>query len=324
VFGFGGIRRLVGLASALCAGLGAALVVPTPAAGADSAPVNVVPPSVVGTARVGETVACRPGAWTGAPTSYGVGWVRDGWVVAGADGPERVLVAEDVGHQVTCRVQASNAVGTSGWVVGTPIVVQAPATLTPDPPATLDPPEGPPTRACEGVPSVLVGGGADWTRRRAVSLRITTPAGAQAVEISDRADFAGAVRRPLSGTCLYPWQLTGSADAAPKVIWVRFPGAADPTAAVSGRIRLDDSRPVVTRAHARWRNRRGGWVLTVRAEDQGSGLMWFQVARPDGTVRRTHPIGADVVSWDRSVIRRVRFCDRVGNRTGWVRVQFLS
>lgn len=309
MFGFGGIRRLVGLASVLSVALGAL----APAAAADGVPVNVVPPSVIGTARVGETVSCRPGTWTGAPTSYGVGWVRDGWVLAGSDAPERVLVADDAGRQVTCRVQASSAAGTSGWVVGSTVVVQAAAPVV-----------DPPTRACQGGPSVTIGGGGDWTRRRAVRLQVRTPAGAAAVEIADNPAFAGAVRRPLSETCEYPWRLTGTASAVPKAVHVRFPGAADPMSAVSDRIRLDDSRPVIVKAHARWRNRRGGWVLTVRAVDRGAGLMWFQVSRANGSVRRTHSVGDTVVSWDRSVIERVRFSDRLGNRTGWVRVQFLS
>lgn len=314
MFGFGGIRRTIRAAvvGVWCAA--ALLVVPGPAAAAAvEPPVNLVLPAVVGTARSGEVVGCSAGTWSGAPTSYGVVWLRDGWPIADGTALQRRLVDGDVGHTIACRVRMTNDAG-SATATSAPQVVAAARTVAPPPTST----------ACTGSPAVVVAGGADWTRSRTVELRVRTPVGATRVEIANRPDFADVQRRSLSARCAYSWQLPALDLATTRTVYVRFPGAADPVTAVSDAIRLDGSAPVIVRAHARWRNSRHGWVLTVRAEDAGAGLMWFQVSRRDGTVRRTYGVRSEVVTWDRSVIERVRFADRLGNRTGWVRVQFLS
>jgi hypothetical protein len=176
---------------------------------------------------------------------------------------------------------------------------------------------------CAGSPSVGVDGGAVWTRQRLVTLRVTVPAGASELEIANTPDFGDAQSRPLSPSCTYGWQLPSGSSDPERNVYVRFTGATDPSAVVSTRVWLDQEEPVIVRADARWRNRRNGWVLTVRAVDLGSGLGLFWTSRRDGTVRR-HYAGSDqVVTWDRSTIERVRYVDRLGNRTGWVRVRFL-
>jgi hypothetical protein len=188
-----------------------------------------------------------------------------------------------------------------------PVVVAAPALAT---------------DGCTGAPSVLVNGGAAWTRRSLVELRVTVPSGATEVEIANAPDFSDARLLPLSPSCRYGWRLDGDPAVAMRTVHVRFPGTAAP--AVADRVWVDADEPVVVRADATWSNRRGGWVLHTRAIDLGSGPAWFQTSRRNGSVRRTHPRDRTVVTWDRSVIERVRFADRLGNRTGWVRVRFLS
>ena len=101
---------------------------------------------------------------------------------------------------------------------------------------------------------------------------------------------------------------------------MRFTGAAGYAV---GRIRLDSVAPRITRLEARWSNRRRGWVLTLRGEDVGIGPAWFETAKVDRSSRRRYGWQRTVTSADSSVVALVRVADRLGNRTGWVRVLFL-
>lgn len=50
------------------------VVLPAPAGAAETAPVEVQPPTITGTARPGETLTASPGTWTGDPTGYTYRW----------------------------------------------------------------------------------------------------------------------------------------------------------------------------------------------------------------------------------------------------------
>lgn len=281
-------------------------------------PVSIDPPEVVGTARPGGRLACRPGTWDGRP-SIGYAW-RAGRTTLGS-GASYDVRAGDVGRRLVCTVRATNAAGTS-TATSSPVTVTVAGDPGPDPDPGVTPP---PVTACTaGAPSVVIAGGATWTRLRAVDLRVRTPAGATRLEIADNPAFVGAVRRALSPHCTYRWELAGRSSGAPKRVYVRFPGAADPTTPVTDGIGYDAAGPLITKAHARWRNARHGWVLTVRAQDPESGIASYQVSKGNGFGRRTYPWRHTIVTTDRSQIERVRFADRLGNRTGWVRVQFLT
>lgn len=276
-------------------------------------PVSIDPPEVVGTARPGGRLTCRPGSWDGRP-SVDYAW-RSGRTTLGS-GASYDVRPGDVGRRLVCTVRATNAAGSS-TASSSPVTVTAPA--DPDPALT------PPVTACTaGEPSVVIAGGATWTRSRTVDLRIRTPYGATRLEIADNPGFVGAVRRALSPRCTYRWELAGRSSGAPQRVYVRFPGAADPTTPVVDGIGYDVAGPLITKAHARWRNARHGWVLTVRARDPESGIASYQVSKRSGLGRRTYPWRHTIVTTDRSQIERVRFIDRLGNRTGWVLVQFLG
>jgi len=76
-------------------------------------PVNTSAPAVTGTATVGSTLSCSMGNWTYVPTSYTYQWLRNGGNIAGATASTRVLAAADVGTNVSCRVTATNAAGST-------------------------------------------------------------------------------------------------------------------------------------------------------------------------------------------------------------------
>jgi Ca2+-binding RTX toxin-like protein len=87
---------------------------------ATAAPVNVVPPSITGTTRVGLLVTAAPGSWTGTPTpTFTYTWQRcnsDGTGCAnipGATSSSYTIVAADAGKKLQVSVRATNTAGTS-------------------------------------------------------------------------------------------------------------------------------------------------------------------------------------------------------------------
>ena len=105
-----------GLTLKLCL---AGLVVATAATAAPAAvPVNIDPPTVTGTARVGEVLTAHNGTWDNAPTTFAYRWLRcnqlgNSCVQLAADGETYRLGRPDVGNTLRVRVRASNADGSA-------------------------------------------------------------------------------------------------------------------------------------------------------------------------------------------------------------------
>jgi len=83
------------------------------------APVNTAPPTISGTATVGQTLTASDGTWLSSPTSFAYQWLRckrDGNGCADvANGTQKAytLVGADAGHTMRVRVTATNADGAS-------------------------------------------------------------------------------------------------------------------------------------------------------------------------------------------------------------------
>src|SRR5215213_7753115 len=93
---------------------------PTPPAETSVAPSNSSPPTVSGTAQVGQTLTAEPGTWSGSePIGYGYRWRRcDGGGggcsdIAGADGQSYTLAEADLDSTLRVAVTATNAAGSS-------------------------------------------------------------------------------------------------------------------------------------------------------------------------------------------------------------------
>jgi hypothetical protein len=76
-------------------------------------PANTTAPAATGTGTVGQTLSCTQGNWTYAPTSYAYQWLRSGANIVGATSATYVLGALDSGTNVSCRVTATNAGGST-------------------------------------------------------------------------------------------------------------------------------------------------------------------------------------------------------------------
>jgi hypothetical protein len=96
-----------------------ALVVVTAATAATKAPpVNVEPPTITGTAQVGEVLTAQNGTWDNAPTEFRYRWLRcngggNNCVLLPADGRTYRVAQADVGSTIRVRVTAVNADGST-------------------------------------------------------------------------------------------------------------------------------------------------------------------------------------------------------------------
>jgi hypothetical protein len=82
-------------------------------------PHNISPPTITGTARLGQILTEQHGTWTNGPTGFTYQWLRcDGQgngcaPISGARNQSYKLVAGDVGHALRVQESASNGAGSS-------------------------------------------------------------------------------------------------------------------------------------------------------------------------------------------------------------------
>jgi hypothetical protein len=115
-------------------------------------PRKIVAPRVTGNATVGGTLTCEEGSYSGVPApALSVEWLREGEAVAGATSTTYTVQTADAGHQLQCKVTATNLMGWL-WVKTAGIRIPVPPPVTP--PTT---PPAPPTSPTGGVlPSITV------------------------------------------------------------------------------------------------------------------------------------------------------------------------
>jgi YVTN family beta-propeller protein len=106
-------------------------------------PVDLMPPTITGVARSGQTLTASPGTWANGPTSFSYQWQRCNAsggrcaTVAGATSPQYALGAGDVGSTLLVSVIGSNSAGNSAPAVSAPSAVvtgpvgEVPANLAP-------------------------------------------------------------------------------------------------------------------------------------------------------------------------------------------------
>ena len=105
-------------------------------------PSNILPPAIVGTPRVGESLSATPGVWNGAPFSYAYRWRRSAdngatWTdIAGAVGSAYTPAGDDAGLRLSVTVTATNANGSGS--ASSP--ASAPVQTSSLPPANSVPP----------------------------------------------------------------------------------------------------------------------------------------------------------------------------------------
>ncbi len=100
-----------------------------------AAPRNTAPPAITGTPRVGATLTCEPGTWTGS-TGLAYRWLRSGTEIPGASAPTYVVSAEDLYNSLACEVTATGPGGTATATSAAASVITEPYT----PPVTKDVP----------------------------------------------------------------------------------------------------------------------------------------------------------------------------------------
>lgn len=102
----------------LSAALGLLIAVAAVQAAPTVAPVNIDPPTITGTARVGETLTAQNGTWENSPTTYHYRWLRcnaggNNCQLLAADGRTYRVAQADAGSTLRVRVTAVNADGST-------------------------------------------------------------------------------------------------------------------------------------------------------------------------------------------------------------------
>ena len=102
----------------LAAMLSALVVVAAAYAAPQAAPVNVEPPTITGTARVGELLTAQNGTWDNSPTEFRYRWLRcnrggNSCALLAADGKTYRVAQADVGSTLRVRVTAVNVDGST-------------------------------------------------------------------------------------------------------------------------------------------------------------------------------------------------------------------
>lgn len=69
---------------------------------------NIAPPSISGTPKVGSVLTAAPGAWSSAGVTFAYQWSQDGVAIAGATGPTLTVTRAMQGKKITVRVTATN------------------------------------------------------------------------------------------------------------------------------------------------------------------------------------------------------------------------
>src|SRR5207245_7200105 len=90
-------------------------------------------PTVSGEAKLGSSLQCSQGVWSGTPApAFTYTWLRDRSVIAPATSSTYTIVEADLGHTLTCEVTATNEEGSaSAASAGVPIPGAAPRNVQP-------------------------------------------------------------------------------------------------------------------------------------------------------------------------------------------------
>lgn len=92
--------------------------------GPHSPPYVLDRPAISGNPSSGAILRCGNGTWTGRPTSYLRGWLRDGQLLPGTNAPEYLVTDNDRYHELTCRVAAVNRDGAGKVALSDPVAVE--------------------------------------------------------------------------------------------------------------------------------------------------------------------------------------------------------
>jgi hypothetical protein len=94
-------------------------------------------PTVSGTARVGDTLACSQGTWSNNPARFTYQWDLDGVPIPGAARRSYLVTSADQGHTLTCTVTASNLAGSAKATSAGVLIPIANVSLCPKPSGRL-------------------------------------------------------------------------------------------------------------------------------------------------------------------------------------------
>lgn len=267
-------------------------------------PVNTVAPVISGTPRMGQTLTCDGGTWTGDPTpTLSYQWQIDGVDVGGATSSTWVITAAGLYGAITCLVTATNS------DPGSPVSASSNAITSPlaaiwaiDPDAAIwVKSAGISVGTGAPIPSWATADGRwSWTQA-STSLQPTRSSGGGAIfdGIDDwLADDTLAARCNGAHTMVLGW-LQGSEGATPaRTLWcVASDNAGGSTYQVSLNYSRPDS-PNATRMRAAWADNTGTLVTISLASlgSKGAGpYLLAQVSGAQGSGARVESLDTPIV-----------------------------
>ncbi len=120
---------------------------------------NQAPPTISGTAQVGQVLTATPGVWSTTPATVAYQWFGDGQMITGATDPSYTLPAGRVGQQISVQV----AVTATGYAS----TIATSATTDPITPGVITPVAAPAISGAPELGQVLTASKGAWAPGRA-------------------------------------------------------------------------------------------------------------------------------------------------------------
>jgi hypothetical protein len=172
------------------------------------------------------------------------------------------------------------------------------------------------TTVAPGGPRVAIAGGDAYASSPSVVVNLNPPAGATNVELSNAADFSGAVRSPVSTAV--GWTLSSGA-AGTRTVYVRFLDSGDAVVLSASDTIVFDADPPVVNGLAITSLDDGGTRVEPDVTDSGSGMAEWQAtgdtAAPGSRLPASQASAVVRVGPGGTVY--VRAIDRAGNVSPW-------
>lgn len=270
-----------------------------PVTSGGTAPVNTVAPVASGTMRLGETLSCTTGTWTGTPTpTYAYQWQRGGVDIGGATASTHTVVAADLYAAITCVVTATNASGSASEPSN---ALTSPLKVIWD----IDPDAAIWVRSAgwsvgigspEGAWATADG---RWTwEQSSTSLKPTRTSTGLAYDGADDYSTCDTLASVCDGahTAVIGWELTTDASTSARTIWC---AASDNSGGNTYQTSLNYSRPDAintTRMSARWAD--SGLVtqsLTSLASEGSGPYLLAHVSGAQGSAARVELLDTPLV-----------------------------
>lgn len=268
---------------------------------APTPPVNVTPPTISGTPRLGQTLTSDDGVWTGSPTGYSYQWTRDGSPIGGATSDTYVMAAADMyATAIRCEVTATNAGGDSSPEPSNSLASPLAAIWAIDPDAAIWVRTAGWGAAGVGDPVAdwaTADGRWSWTQATSGSRPTRTTTGLRTDGLDDHM-----VCDTLAGSCngahtvVAGWTLEADVATGERTLWAAASNDAGGSTNQVGLSYSRDDAPNGTRMRAKWAGATLATISLTSLASKGTGpYLEAQVSGAQGAAVRVESLDTPLV-----------------------------